>query len=272
MQPPPELNNVSPPTAAPAPPWPNYAEQFAANKDNFLAGESLRDWEQAALRSYGAVANIRQSLGIFFVLLALNAFGRLFFLDKVSPEMKSTLVFDLFGFAVVGVLALVTYFTPRWWMVLITAIAIFPFALGIITGIMAVGFLCMIPALRRANAELYLSASDYDAIKVAVSEIATGRQAERWPEIGKLANHPVRVRFFDNAALFLFGKAAFNTILPREAIQCVVQVTKQHKKILKHWPVQGKVKSANIPLTDEGHARLQGWLCGVAPSPALANA
>jgi hypothetical protein len=248
------------PLAAPPLLQPNYTEQFAKDKGSFLKGQSLRDWEQAALRSYGALANIRQSLIIFFVLLALNVIGRLIFMSNVSPGMQADFAFDFFGFTIVGVLALITFFTPRWWMVLTTAIAIFPFALGIITGIMAVGFLCMIPMLKRANQELYLSASDYDAMKATVSEIATGEQAVLWPEIGKLANNPVRVRFFDNAAVFLLGKKPFNTILTTDASQCVIEVTKKAKKFLKQWPIQGKVKKTNIPLTDEGHTRLQEWL------------
>jgi hypothetical protein len=227
---------------------------------DFLKGHSLRDWEQVALRSFGALANIRQSLGLFFVLLALNVIGRLVLMGNVSPGLQTHFVMDLSGFIVVGILALITFFTPRWWMVLITAIAIFPFALGIITGIMAVGLLCMIPMLKRANQELYLSAADYDAMKAAISGIAAGQQADLWPEIGKLANNAVRVHFFDNSALFLLGKKPLNTILTTDAAQCVIEVNKKGKKFLKQWLVQGRVKKTNIPLSDDGHTRLQDWL------------
>jgi hypothetical protein len=271
MQQPPEISSASQPPAAPPLPQPNYTEQFANNKDDLLKGQSLRDWEQAALTSYAALANIRQSLGLFFVLLALNVIGRLVLMSNVSPGLQTHFGFDFFGFIVVGILALITFFTPRWWMVLTTAIAIFPFALGIITGLMAIAFLCMIPMLRRANQELYLSASDYEAMKVTVSKIAAGQQADLWPEIGKLANNPLRVHFFDNAVLFVLGKKPLNTISNNEAAQCVVEVTKKNKKLLKQWPLQGKVKKTNIPLTDDGYTRLQEWLSKAVPSAVPAS-
>jgi hypothetical protein len=267
-----ETTHLTQPIATQPPSQPTYADQFEREKNDFLKGESLRDWEQAALRSYSAVANIRQSLGIFLVLLALNVIGRLFLLDKVSPAMKAGMMFDFFGFTVVGVLALVTFFTPRWWMVMTTAIAIFPFALGIITGIMAIGFLCMIPMLRRANQELYLSATDYEDMKATLSEIAAGQRAVSWVEIGKLVNNAVRVRFFNNAAVFLHGKNTCNTIANSDAGQCVVEVTKRNQKLLKQWPVQGKLKKINIPLTDEGGSRLQEWLAKAATPAAAASA
>ena len=288
MQAPPELNNTSQQIGPPPLPQPNHSEQFAKNIDKFLKGQSLQDWEQAALRSYVAISIIRQILGLFLVLVALDAASRLILLFKLAPNLKAGMMVDLFGFVVVGIFGLVSFFKLRWWMVMTTAIAIvpfnlsswhigtdlfsataiavFPFVLGYIIGIVWFGIIFMgVPMLWRANRELYLSASDYEVIKFPVSEIASGKRPDLWSEIGKVigsfgTSNTVRVRFFDNGALFLLGKKTFNTIINNDADQCVLKVTKKDKKFLKKWPVQGKLLEVNIALTDEGYARLQGWL------------
>ncbi|GEM_PF-6925712 len=301
MQPPPDLSSVSQPIAASLLPQLNYTEQFAKNKDDFLKGQSLRDWEQAALRSYAKLVQIRLILGVFFVLVALDAVFRTILLTKVPTAWKAGMVVDLAGFVVVGVFALITLFKLRWWMLLTAAIAIIPFNYSstrigmelfntttialfpcVLGYTVAIIMLFMIACavgwwrVNRANRGFCLSPCDFDAIKLAFSEIATGRQAELWPQIGEIhvsfGDEPVRVRFFDNGALFFLGKNPLHIVLNNDAQKCVVEVTKKNKKFIKQWPAQGKVLPVNIALTDVGHTRLKEWLNRVATPAVVANA
>ncbi|MEI6070773.1 MAG: DUF4339 domain-containing protein [Verrucomicrobiae bacterium] len=233
---------------------------FCSGRAGFLQGCILQDWERAALASYAVVANIRQSLRLFFVLLGINAGIRLFLIaNNQAGATQVVMMTDLGGFVIVGILAVITYFVPRWWMVLVTAIAIFPFALGFITGIMAITFLCMLPSLKRANQTLYISGSDFSAIKAVLADIAGGKLADAWPVIGKLGNMAVRSRFFENAAVILAGKTPLNTVSLADARQCVVETDKKGRHILKKWFVSNKLKNTGIMLTEEGASLLKQW-------------
>lgn len=240
----------------------NYARQFTTSKAGFLKGNVLQDWEKAALGSYAAVMNIRQNLGVFFTLLALNAGFRLFMMGNVSDNMQSAMMIDLGGFVIVGILATVTFFVPKWWMVLVTAIAIFPFALGIITGLMAIAFLCTLPTLKRANESLYISSSQYTEMKPVFAEIGAGKFPDTWPEVGKLGKIAFRARFFNNAAVFLSGKNLLNTLAIGDSQQCVIEKDKKGRNVLKKWVLNGKLKNTNILLTDQGHSSLRHWMAG----------
>lgn len=249
----------------------NYMSQFNSGKNEFLKGNVLQDWEQAGIRSYVAVMGVRGNLGVFFVLLALNAVFRLFIMGNASQQVQAAMVTELSGFIIVGVLAVITFFVPRWWMVLLTAIAIFPFALGVITGLMAVAFLCTLTTIKRANHELYLSNSEYSDLKLRFADIVSGKCPDEWPEIGKMGTIAFRVRFFDNAAVFISGKTPLNIISIGDAKQCVVETDKKGRHILKKWILNGKLKKVNIPLTEQGHSRLLKWLSQGTPTTQSAT-
>jgi hypothetical protein len=244
----------------------SYARQFTAGKSGFLRGGVLQDWEKVALSSYAAVKNIRQSLGTFFVLLALNAGFRLFMMGNTSHEVQSAMMTELGGFVIVTILALVTFFVPRWWMILITAIAIFPFAIGIITGLMAIAFLCMVPFLKRTQASLYISGDEYIEMKPLFEDIASGKMSDMWPEIARVGKMSFRTRFFENAAVFLSGKNPVNTLTATEAQQCEFGTDKKGNRVLKKWVVNGKLKKTNIVLMGDGATRLQVWMSKNKPA------
>ena len=228
--------------------------------NEFLSRASLRDWEQAAARRYTAISDIRQNLGLFFVLLGLNAIvGFVLIGTKISGDWTGWMIFDLFGFVIVGILGIITFFKPRWYLVLATAIAIFPFALGVITGLMAIAFLIGIPNLRRSEREFDLAIPQYERIKEMFSEIATGKQSEDWPALneGKGAL-TLRARFFDNALVFLLAKKP--VIMPAsDASRLVIETDKKNRKTIKKWSVNGKEKTIRLPLSDKGYELLMNW-------------
>jgi hypothetical protein len=268
MQTPPQTANRLPLNFSLSPLPSEIAGPLSPNWNEFLQSGRLHEWEHDALRSYAAVASMRQGLGTFFVLLALNAVFRLVLMGAATPQIQAVMLADLGGFAVVGTLAVITFFVPRWWLLLATAIAIFPCALGLLTGILAVSFLCLIPGLKRANAACYLSAEDYEQLKEQFALQATV-EYPAWVEIGKLANLPVRARFFDNAALLVAGNKYLNTIPVADAGQCRVEANRKGQMLLKQWPVDGKLRRTNIALTEGGHSQWQSWSCRAAVPPAL---
>jgi len=240
----------------------NYASQFEAGKAGFLRGPLLQDWEAAAIKSYAALVEIRQSLVVFFVLLAANAGFRLVMMGNASSVLQSTMLADLGGFAIVGVLAAATFFAPRWWMVLITAIAIFPFALGIITGLMAIAFLVAIPTLKRANEQLYLSRAQYVELKPVFAVKGPDALRGAWTALGGIGKIAYRARFFDNAAVILAGAKPLNTMTRSDARQCVIEKNKKGQDIIKKWIHDGKLKNTNILLTEQGLSGLRQWMSG----------
>jgi hypothetical protein len=149
-------------------------------------------------------------------------------------------------------------------MVLLTAITIFPFALGIITGLMAIAFLFTLPSIKRANQELYLSYFEYNDLKLKFADITSGKFSNEWLEIGKMGKFIFRVRFFDNATVFLSGNNPLNTILPSDAKQCVIETDKKGRYFLKKWIINGKLKNVSISLSDKGYTYMKEWLSAEA--------
>lgn len=270
-----EQESLQPATAAPAASadkseasQSEFAQHHRPDEPGFLQATALRPWELSALTSYPMYASIRQSLGTFLILLAANAIFRLLLLEQMSPAMKAGIGTELGGFVLVGILAVVTFFVPRWWLLLAVALAIPFFALGIITGIMAVAFLCMAPALRRANLDFPLSLPQYDAIKQTLSKIAEGTDASEWPVMAKRGNIEIRERLFENYAVFVFGKTVMNLIGAEEAGKIIFGSDKTGARTLQTWPMRPKSKLVhpNLVLTEDGLARLEKWTSGKAPS------
>jgi uncharacterized membrane protein SirB2 len=98
--------------------------------------------DEPAVRRYVALSERRQNFGIFFVLLGLNTIVRFVLIGtKTSGDLTGWMILDLFGFVIVGILGIITFINPRWYLVLATAIAVFPLALGCITVLVAIAFL-----------------------------------------------------------------------------------------------------------------------------------
>ena len=239
-----------------------FSQYHRPDEPGFLQAAVLRHWELNALTSYPMFAAIRQSLGTFLLLLAGNAILRLILLERLSPEIKAGIGTELGGFVFVGILATFTFFIPRWWLLVVMAIAIPFFALGIITGIMAVAFLCMAPALRRANLDFHLSMPQYDAIKQKLSTIAEGADASEWPVVAKRGNVAFRGRLFENYAVFLFGKTVMNLIGAEDAGKIIFDLDKAGAKTLKTWPTRpkGKLVHPNLVLNEDGFVLLEKWI------------
>lgn len=239
-----------------------FAQYHRPDEHGFFQAAVLRHWELNALTSYPMFATIRQSLGTFLFLLAANAILRLVLLERMSPEIRVGIGTELGGFVLVGILAAVTFFVPRWWLLVAVAIAIPFFALGIITGIMAVLFLCMAPALRRANMDFHLSMWQYDAIKKKLSSIAEGADASEWPVVAKRGNVAFRVHLFENYAVFLFGNTVMNLIGAEDAGKIIFDLDKAGAKTLKTWPTRpkGKLVHPNLVLNEDGFVLLEKWI------------
>ncbi len=246
----------------------NHTEQFAKNKEVFLKGKTLNDWELAALKSYDDSVVIRKIIGFLIFILILAAVFNVFKLGKTS-ELNTHAVFDALWLLLVTILAVTTYFFTRWWMAMITALAVFPLGFSIITWSIGGFLLLTIPLIKRANREFNLSHATRRLISLTLSTIAKGKRNKDWPEIGRFGNKVVRIHIFDNQLLFLARKVPLNAIPNCDAEKCVLEPPKKNKFILKSWPVRGKIEDANIQLTDEGYELLQLWLRTRA-NPAVA--
>ena len=275
-----EQENSQPDAAAPAATTHNpetgqseFAQYHRPDEPGFLQATVLRQWELNALTSYPMFATIRQSLGTFLFLLAANAILRLVLLGRMSPQIRVGIGTELGGFVLVGILAAVTFFVPRWWLLVAVAIAIPFFALGIITGIMAVVFLCMAPALRRANMDFHLSMWQYDAIKQKLSSIAQGADASEWPVVAKRGNVAFRGCLFENYAVFLFGNTVMNLIAAEDAGKIIFDLDKAGARTLKTWPTRpkGKLVHPDLVLSEESFARLEKWVSGKVLAPIAGN-
>lgn len=191
-------------------------------------------------------------------------------MGNVSHAAQSVMLTELGGFVVIGILALVTFFMPRWWMVLLTAIAIFPFAIGIITGIMAVVLLCEVPEVKRANSELLLSNSHFKKLRSVIASIVARRMSDQWHEVASVGKSSLRVKLFDNTAVFLMSKrrltqfTMFNIISNADAGHCVIETDKKGNHTIKQWVVDGKVTNRfgvfGVVLTDHGNAIVLQWI------------
>lgn len=245
-----------------------YAREFDDKKAEFLRGRTLEGWEKAAVENYVIIRNIRQAMGAFLVLLGVNALGRLILMERASYQAQTIMKTELLGFSVIGLLAVVTFFLPRWYTVLVTALAIFPLALGIFTVLMALALLATVPSLVRANKSLFLTPGLYGEFKSRFAAILAGGASRAWTTIGKIGRFDLKVLFFENAALFVSGKNPLNVLSRSDAAHSEFEKNAKGGYRIIRWVINGKPHKARLPINDEGYAALRQWIDGAPRASA----
>ncbi len=214
-----------------------FAHQFADHKAELLMHPVLEGWEIAALENFVIIRNIRLTMGWFLALLGLNALARLLMMERASYQVRSAMQAELIGFCLIGLMAIITFLLPRWYTVLLTGLAVFPLALGIFTGLMAVALLAMVPTLISEGRKLFLTPGSYRLVKSRFVAYLTGDAPRDWVKLGKIGKFELRVSFFANAALFASGKNPLNILLREDANRCEFEKMEKGGYRIRRWVI-----------------------------------